>query len=140
MALFQSRGVLEYHANLSVKDHRFLDGKLIVVVDPNISLYYRSLVPKWMPLNPQKYPPHISVVRREVPPNMAAWGKYQKETIDFTYSNEICNGKVYYWLNAFSKRLEEIRTELGLSISSEYTRPPDSWTKCFHITIGNCKT
>lgn len=113
--------------------------KLIVEVDPGISSLYRALVPKYIELNPQRYAPHISVVRREVPPNLEAWGKYEGELVDFEYTSHIYNGKVYWWLNAFSERLEAIRVELGLPVSSEYTRPPDGYMKCFHITIGNQK-
>ena len=39
---------------------------------------------------------------------------------------------VYYWLNVYSTRLEDIREELGLK------RLPGSF-EAFHITIGNNK-
>ncbi len=130
--LYKSSGPLRY----SQGDFGY---KLIVEVDRGISDYYRSLIPKWIKTNPQKYPPHISVVRREVPVNLHHWGKYESKEIEFHYENIVHNGKVYYWLNVFATILEDIRVELGLPVSSEYTRPPDGWIKCFHTTIGNVK-
>lgn len=133
MNLYTSRGPLRYST-----DNNGLC-KLNVSVDPGIVSLYLALLPKYVKLNKQMYPPHISVVRRETPPNMEFWGRYEGEEVEFTYTNHVYNGTVYWWLNAFSKRLEDIRVELGLPVSSEYTRPPDGWTKCFHITLGNFK-
>ena len=124
---------------VGVRDGHTSGHKLNVMVDPGIVSYYRSLIPKYVHLNPQAFAPHISVVRRETPVNMDFWGKYEGEEVKFAYGNVVHHGKVYYWLNAFSERLEEIRLELGLPVSTEYTRPPDSYTKVFHITIGNTK-
>jgi hypothetical protein len=70
---------------------------------------------------------------------MEVWGKYEGQEIDFSYENVIHSGTVYYWLNAFSTKLEEIREELGLPVSSQYTLPPEGFVKCFHITIANQK-
>lgn len=131
--MFETQGRLRYSI------HPEVGYKLIVEVDPAISHYYRSLVPKYVYLKPQMYPAHISVVRKETPPKIEFWGKYEGEFVTFSYDNYIQNGKVYYWLNAFSKRLEEIREELGLPVDSPYTRPPDGLAKTFHITIGNLK-
>ena len=130
--LYKSTGILRY----SIGNTGY---NLIVGVCPDISYYYRSLVPKSIILNPQKYKPHISVVRKETPINLDFWGKYHNKTIEFEYSNYIYNGEVYYWLNAFSTKLEDIRLELGLPVSSPYTRPPGEYKKCFHCTIGNLK-
>ena len=130
--LHKSKGKLHYsHAG----DAGF---KLIVEVDPGIASLYRALIPPYIQLNPQRYAAHISVVRHEHTIN-EHWGKYEGEEIDFEYDTHIHHGKVYWWLNAFSTRLEEIRIELGLPVSSEYTRPPDSYLKVFHITLGNTK-
>jgi hypothetical protein len=128
--LYKSTGVLRYsETGLNLR----LD------VDQGISDYYRALVPKWINLNRQAYPAHISLVRKEVVPNMDVWRRHEGERIEFCYSPHIHHGKVYYWLNCFCTRLEEIRLELGLPVSSEYTLPPEGWTKCFHMTIGNLK-
>ena len=104
------------------------------------SSYIRLLsCPKWIKTNPQAYPAHISVVRKEIPPNLEYWGVYEGAPVEFLYTHTVYNGKVYWWLNAFSNRLEEIRVELGLPVHSEYTLPPEGFTKCFHLTIGNSK-
>jgi len=87
------------------------------------------------------YPPHITVVRvhKEKVPNKEYWDKYAGEEIEFSYSPIVHEGSVYYWLNVFCVRLEEIRRELGLSVVSEYTLPPEGFIKCFHMTLGNKK-
>jgi hypothetical protein len=134
ITLYKSVGVLKY------TDVSTAGIKLIVEVDPGIVDYYRALIPPWYPkLNRQMYAPHISVVRRETPPNMDVWGKYEGENVEFFYSNVVHSGTVYWWLNVFCKRLEEIRLELGLPVDSPYTLPPEGFDKCFHMTLGNCK-
>ena len=132
MNLYKTTGILRY----SIGNTGY---KLVLEVCPDIAYYYRSLVPKSIILNGQRYKPHISIVRKETPVNLQFWGKYQNCPIEFEYSNNIYNGEIYYWLNAFSQKLEEIRLELGLPVSSPYTRPPGEYKKCFHITIGNIK-
>jgi hypothetical protein len=73
---------------------------------------------------------------------MTAWKKYEGQEVVFEYSNLIYFSDTYCWLNAFSKRLEEIRTELGLRVVPEHPalyppRRPGWWT--FHSTLGNFK-
>jgi hypothetical protein len=128
MILFASSGVLHYE-----------DKKLVVLADQQISDYYRALIPKYYQVRPQKYRAHISVVRKETPPNMAIWKKHEGERIEFQYGSYLHNDERYWWLNCFCVRLEDIRRELGLSVSSPYTRPPGGFEKCFHMTIGNTK-
>ena len=125
--LFTSTGIL-----------RYVDVKVIVEIDPEITRYYRYLLPKHIKTNKQMYPSHISVVRKEVPPRMEYWGRYEGEEIEFQYSHVVQSGGMYYWLNCYSDRLIEIRLELGLPEATSLTRPPDgAW--CFHSTIGNIK-
>lgn len=131
--MFSSIGILKYEITENA------GYKLIVEVDQEIADYYRSLIPKWYKTSRQRYPAHISVVRKEIPPRKEFWGKYDGKEIEFVYSPLIYKGIVYWWINAFSNKLEEIRLEMGLPISSKYTRPPDGWDKVFHITIGNSK-
>ena len=126
--LFTSTGTLRYGLT-----------NLVLDVNQDIVEYYRALLPKWIRTNKQMYPAHISVVRHETPPNMELWNKYAGEEIQFSYSHEIRNSEIYYWLDAWCERLEEIRLELGLPVDSPYTRPPDGFAKTFHITIGNRK-
>jgi len=128
MQLFQSVGRLVYGTD-----------KLIVEADQGISDFYRALIPKYYRVRPQYYPAHISVIRKETPSLLQYWRKYQGEPIAFNYEPFPYNGEVYWWLNVFCVRLEEIRQELGLEVSSPYTRPPDGFAKCFHMTLGNVK-
>ena len=127
--LHRSRGALRYSEN---------PYRLIVEVDPEIVAYYRSLIPKSIVLNKQKYPPHISVVRHETPVVMDMWGAYDGKLVGFQYSNLIRHGVVYYWIDAFSRVLQQIRIELGLPPMNDITKPPDH-RSCFHITVGNIK-
>jgi len=115
--------------------------RLVVEVDQGLSDYYRALIPKWIAVNKPRWPAHITVVRpyKETPVNLEHWGKYEGELVTFEYENYLHTGKVYFWLNVFCKRLEEIRAELGLPVSSEFTRPPTGFLKCFHMTVANCK-
>lgn len=115
--------------------------RLVVEVDQGLSDYYRALIPKWMDVNRPRWPAHITVVRphKEIPVALEFWGKYEGELVEFEYQNYLHSGKVYLWLNVFCKRLEEIRIELGLPVSSEFTRPPAGYLKCFHCTIANLK-
>jgi len=129
--LYESKGILRYSIVPLIK--------LTVDVDQGILDYYRAMLPKAVRLNLQRYNAHISVVRKEIPPNMDVWGKHEGQEVDFQYENVVYNGAVYYWLNAFSKRLEEIRIELGLLVDSPFTRPPDGLAKTFHMTLGNTK-
>jgi hypothetical protein len=136
MRLYKGKGVLRYFQEENIPNQY----KLIVLTDQGIADFYRSLIPKYIYIKPQFYPAHISVVRKETPINIDFWGKYEDEEINFEYSNEIKNGTVYWWINVFSKRLEEIRLELGLSIKEEYTMPPYGYKKTFHMTLGNVKS
>lgn len=140
MKLFDCSGILHYSKN---KDFR-----LVVDVDPELGDYYRALMPKYLNVSPQRFPTHITVVRpeRDVPNNLAAWGKYEGERIQFQYEPVVVHGKRYYWLRALSKRLEAIRVELGLGLErsktvtdASYDEPPHGFAKFWHITIGNCK-
>ncbi len=128
MELFKSTGTLRYGFT-----------NLVLDVDQGIVDYYRALLPKSVRTNRQMYPAHISVIRKETPPKMELWNKYSGEQIEFEYSNIIHNGEVYYWLNCWCQRLEDIRVELGLPVDSPYTRPPDGFAKTFHVTLGNIK-
>ena len=81
----------------------------------------------------------ISLVRKEIPKNLDAWGKYEGKKIEFKYSPDIQCDERYWWLNVYSKTLENIREELGLPVGSRYTRPPDGHEHVFHVTIANRK-
>jgi hypothetical protein len=127
--MFKSIGTLRYFGD---------PYKLIVEIDPEISKYYQSLIPPYILYNKQRYEPHISVIRKEIIPNLQLWGKYEGQDFEFEYDNFIYMSKNYLWLNVFSGDLEIIRLELGLTKTSETTRSPDGRHK-FHTTIGNFK-
>jgi hypothetical protein len=131
--LHESVGTLQYSM---CPDYGY---KLWLRVDQGISDFYRALIPKYVVVYSQMHPAHITIIRRETPLDLTAWGKYEGEQVDFVYSPVVHSSEFYFWLNCFCKRLEEVRLELGLPVSSRFTRPPDGYTKCFHCTIGNCK-
>lgn len=145
--LYRSVGILRYHHG---PDEQGLDSyKLVVDVDPGIAKFYRALIPKYIRHNSQLHDPHISVIRREVPPNLVFWDRYAGEEIEFFYCPIVCplagtDNSPYFWLNAYSLRLEAIRNELGLSIAPKHPShsvypPPPPFTKKWHITVANRK-
>ena len=117
------------------------DYKLVVEVDQELARFYRSLIPKWIGVTRPRWPAHITVVRseKESPVDLSVWGKYEGYQIKFLYNSDVQFGKIYYWLDVLCKDLEEIRKELGMSVTSQYTRPPDGFSKYFHCTIANLK-
>jgi len=130
--LHQSTGTLQYNdiaAPTSLK----------VLVDPQIVDYYRTLLPKYIKINPQKYAPHISVIRNTILAPTELWGKYEGEQVQFCYEHQIYYGGAYVWLDCYSTRLEEIMTELGLELSYELNQPIKGFKRIFHTTIGNTK-
>jgi hypothetical protein len=126
--MFSSSGIIQYSENLSDPT------SLRLLTDPDLSNYYRSLIPKWLRQAKPGYAPHISVVRKEIPADLSAWGKYEGEVVEFKYSNIIHTDGKYFWLNCFSYRLEEIRSDLGLPLwgSNHLVYYNQTW----HITIG----
>lgn len=120
-----STGVLNYGPGI----------RIIVSIDQGIADYYRSLIPKYYYVQPQKYRAHITVVRtnKETPTKFTAWGKHRDQKIAFQYDPYInCDGK-YWFLDATSEQIGDIREELGLP------RFRFSDRGCYHISIGNCK-
>lgn len=128
--LYQSTGTLRY------SDSPY---KLVVEADPQLAAYYRALVPRWIDLCAPRYPAHVTVVRNEDSVILEAWRRHEGEQIEFEYSPVVRFGEIYYWLDVFCVRLEEIRRELGLLATSRFTRPPDGYSRWFHLTIGNLK-
>ena len=122
---FQSTGRLTYGPDI----------RAAILVDRTIADYYRRLIPAYLFVQPQRYPPHITVVRIGVenPWMMEVWGKHEGEEVDFTYSGEIKFDGRYYYLDVKSDRIAEIRIELCLP------RYRFDDNKRYHITIGNCK-
>lgn len=121
--MFKSTTIIKYLEDVD---------EVYAFVDKQLVLYYRALVPKYIPLNKQRYDPHISVVRKEIIIDKTNWNKYNNKEVEFEYTNDIGNNDLYYWINVKCDFLCEIRQSLNLS----RTTP---WENKFHITIGNVK-
>lgn len=130
--LVEAKGILRY-------ERRGNFYKLIASTDDGIANLYRSLIPKWIPVKGQRYRAHVSIVRKEVPKNLKAWGLHEGEEVNFLYSRMIYNDENYWWLNVFCKRFEEIRRELGLPEKDKFLKPLEGYSSVFHLTLGNTK-
>lgn len=131
--LFDSVGSLRYSINS--RGHF----NLVVDIDQDITDFYRVLIPRHITINQPLYAAHISVVRKEIPFRLEHWAKHRGEDIKFQYDNVVHSNLTYYWLNIFSRRLEDIRLELGLDLSRDFIQPLPGFRHCFHTTIGNTK-
>lgn len=127
--IIQTTGVLEYGPGM----------KAVVLLDPGIGAFYRSLVPKSYYVQMPMYQTHLTVVRLgiEEVKNAEHWGKYQGEVVPITYDNIIWFDGTYFYLDAQSDRLGDIRVELGLPRFRFGDLGADR--QCYHITIGNVK-
>lgn len=112
---------------------------LRLIVPQDLGKFYRALIPKYYPQIAPKYKYHISVIRKTILEPSDLWGKYEGESVQFYYSNNIRRDNWYYWLDAYSQRLEEILAELGLPLRNMYYNPIGNFRRTFHITIGNQK-
>jgi hypothetical protein len=114
--------------------------KVIVEVDPGIVEVTRALLPPTLRarFRPQRYAPHITVLRGEVPPKLDKWAAWDGEEVSFVFDPEPVFGVTYAWLAVEASALIDLRVGLGLPPSSPESRPPDD-TESFHCTIGNCK-
>ena len=131
---YTSKGTLKYENTTS-------GPRAVIEIDQGVADYYRRLIPKYMTANKQSWPSHITVVRAgiEFPLHMNHWRAYNKEVVEFIYSSVIHMDGLYYWLNCWSHRIDEIRSELGLTIKSRVTIPPPGYSKTYHITLANKK-
>lgn len=125
-----------------VLDYSIVDGehRCVLNLDQNLVRMYYSLIPKCLNVKSQAHRAHLTVCRigKEVPKNLDVWGKYHGKTIDLKYMSWVRNDERYYWIDAFSYGLENIREELGLIVPS-LTKPILDYKRTFHITIGNVK-
>jgi hypothetical protein len=110
-------------------------------IDQGISDFYRSLIPKAYGVQPQAWPAHITIVRKgkETPTKMDAWGKHEGRTIEFTYDTTIQTDGTYFWLNAWSEEVGDIREELGLPRYRDDSAFGGVSRQEYHITLGNVK-
>lgn len=126
--MYYSTGILKYGPK----------PRIVVFVDRDLANYYRSFIPKSYKVQPQKYPPHITVVRSKYEKinNLKNWNKYDGETIEFSYSGIIKFDGTYFYLDVQSERLGDIREELGMP---RFRFNDINDKQCYHITIGNLK-
>lgn len=101
----------------------------VAYVPDSIRNYFK-LIPKYKCAQPQKYPPHITILRKTVERPAGNWGYRDGAMIDVSYDSCIQHNNLYYWLDAWSKDIQEIRVALGL---------PEFRFDRYHITVGNSK-
>lgn len=123
-----SVGVLRY-------SHGTQGARVVVECDWGISQLTRALIPKYYHVVPQKYAPHITVVRHERP-NMREWKRYEGRLVKFLYDPWVYNDRTYWWLSVSCDFLKRVRTELGLP-PTRFT--PQDAAGGFHMTVGNNK-
>jgi hypothetical protein len=129
--MFTSVGKLMYDPHKSgIRIIKPSDHWIILKTGEGIVEYYKWWLHKLYQLKFEKtiWGSHISVNRGVRPPNKNLWGKYEGEQIEFTYTNRIYRAnEIFFCVDAYSKRLEEIRLELGLSAQPNYG---------FHLTVA----
>lgn len=128
--MFTSKGKLHYE-----DDGEY---RLILKLNQDLVNYYLRLIPPIFGVGRQGWAAHITVVRPGVDTvgKIRYWGDYENEEVEFIYSPYLENGRGFYWFNAWSKRLEQVRTELGLFNVSKYPLIPKGYDKTFHCTVG----
>ena len=129
--MFEANGTLIYEPGY----------RLVVAVPDGLADFYRSLIPKSIPVQKPRWGAHITVVRseKETPTNIEHWGKYDGEVVLFNYDTDVHVDETCCWLNVWCDRLVQIREELGLPPKSRWTLPPSGGHQCFHMTIANKK-
>jgi len=126
--MYKCSGVLEYGPGTRV----------VAWLDPEIMNYYYRLIPKCKYATKQRHPTHVTVIRDrwELPINDSAWKKYDGKMVYIEYASGIQYKDPYFFLNAYSDDLVNLRLELGLPA---YRITPFMEFDSFHITIANTK-
>lgn len=129
--LHESRAIVRYGPDIRV----------IAEIDQSICDYYRSLIPKYFNAIGQRYGAHITIVRthKETPTILDYWGKHEGRVICFQYASCIHFDGRYFWLNAYSEEIGEIRKELGLPKFRDDSVFGGVVRSEYHITIANIK-
>lgn len=115
--------------------------RVIAEIDQGICDFYRSLIPKYYCVKPQAYRAHITIVRikKENPTLLDAWDRHDGRVIKYQYEPVIQQDDRYFWLNAYSEEIGDIREELGLPRYRDDTWFGGKLHSSYHITIGNMK-
>jgi hypothetical protein len=129
--LYDSKAVVRYGPGL----------KVFAEIDQGISNFYRSLIPKYYNVKSQRYKAHITIVRlqKENPIHLDLWGKHEGRIIHFMYEPLIQMDGKYFWINAYSEEIGQIRQELGLPKFRDDTAFGGKKHNQYHITIANTK-
>lgn len=131
MKLYESKATIKYGPDLQI----------VALIDESICQYYRSLIPKYYYPKPPLHKPHITIVRlkKEIPINLDCWNKYEGKEIYFSYCPLINFSGKYFWLDAQSQEIGDIREELGLTRFRD-DKSHQGWAfNSYHITIANIK-
>lgn len=106
----------------------------IAWADKEIGEYYYNLIPKYYYAQRPMNQAHITVVSKydATSRKMEFWGKYQDKVVEIEYEPFIERQGQYFGITCYSKELEDIREEMGL------TRLMGD-TINFHMTVGNTK-
>lgn len=131
--MFKTSGKLVYSPKSHLKQ---ADKWLVLMLDDEISKYYRHLYEKTYPIRNSGFcqkltrpvwGPHVSIIRNEQIPNQQAWGFAANKMISIEYEGGVKSNNEYFWLDVYSDELSAIRELMGLS------RTP-KWG--FHMTVG----
>ena len=68
--------------------------------------------------------------------NHEKWGVREGQIANFVYDPTILYENGYWCFNLWSIEMENIRKELGMSIKSRITIPPEGYSKAFHCTLA----
>lgn len=131
--MFKATGQLVYDPRAEAASRKGFQSWWAIVKAPmSILDYYRHWIKKELghTLNLPMWKAHLTVCRGEKPIKEWNWKKHEGRKITFEYSPEIKFSETYAWLPVYSRELEEIRVELGLT--------PQAFVR-FHITLGNNK-
>ena len=131
MKFHESKATIKYGPDLQI----------VALIDEAICQYYRALIPKYYYPRPPMHKPHITVVRlkKEMPINLEFWNKYEGKEISFSYSPLVNFSGKYFWLDAQSQEIGDIREELGMSRYRDDGIYQGKVYNSYHITIANVK-
>lgn len=105
----------------------------VAYIDQGIVDFYFSLIPKARYVARQRWPAHVTVIRKDKERFTKKIKQYDGCEVEIKYNPTIVYQEPYYFLDAWSDELGEIRESVGLP---KYREPYNS----YHITLGNVKT
>lgn len=123
------------YSSSAIIHYDILHSKIVAWVDRQLTLYYWSLLPRYLYVSTQRYKPHITIVRsppKEVVDNFHNLSKWDGRSISFSYNGIIHFSHPYFYLEIESREISIIREELGLPRFR-------AGFSCYHLTIGNIK-